>query len=119
MTMLRLLAILLPLFSLSRLAVARLPDGRLHANLAPRPAVPPVTAPSNAVVHATTAATIPPYNTTYIFEQLIDHTDPSLGKFQQRYWHTWEFYESGKALACRSSSAHLMIPAVTQAGLSF
>ncbi|KAJ3970306.1 serine carboxypeptidase S28-domain-containing protein [Lentinula raphanica] len=39
---------------------------------------------------------LPPYNTTYYFDQLIDHNDPSKGTFQQRFWHTYEFYESGK-----------------------
>jgi len=38
---------------------------------------------------------LPPLNTTYYFDQLIDHTNPSLGTFKQRYWHTWEFYEAG------------------------
>ncbi|KAI1784395.1 serine carboxypeptidase S28-domain-containing protein [Ganoderma leucocontextum] len=27
--------------------------------------------------------------------QLIDHTNPSLGTFKQRYYHTYEFYEPG------------------------
>ncbi|KAH9917352.1 serine carboxypeptidase S28-domain-containing protein [Fomitopsis serialis] len=38
---------------------------------------------------------LPPLNTTYYFDQLIDHTNPSIGTFKQRYWHTWEFYEAG------------------------
>ncbi|KAH9839119.1 peptidase S28 [Rhodofomes roseus] len=38
---------------------------------------------------------LPPLNTTYFFDQLIDHDNPSLGTFKQRYWHTWEFYETG------------------------
>ncbi|KAI0725259.1 peptidase S28 [Fomitopsis betulina] len=38
---------------------------------------------------------LPPLNTTYHFDQLIDHNNPSLGTFKQRYWHTWEFYKSG------------------------
>ncbi|PCH36001.1 peptidase S28 [Wolfiporia cocos MD-104 SS10] len=38
---------------------------------------------------------LPPLNTTYYFDQLIDHNNPSLGTFKQRYWHTWEFYEPG------------------------
>ncbi|KAJ7572495.1 serine carboxypeptidase S28-domain-containing protein [Mycena floridula] len=38
---------------------------------------------------------LPPYNTTYYFDQLIDHTDPQSGTFRQRYWHTCEFYEPG------------------------
>lgn len=32
---------------------------------------------------------------SYYFDQLIDHTNPSLGTFKQRYWHTWEFYKPG------------------------
>ncbi|KIK54084.1 hypothetical protein GYMLUDRAFT_232374 [Collybiopsis luxurians FD-317 M1] len=38
---------------------------------------------------------LPPYNTTYYFDQLIDHTNPSLGTFKQRFWHTYEWYETG------------------------
>ncbi|KIY62976.1 peptidase S28 [Cylindrobasidium torrendii FP15055 ss-10] len=37
----------------------------------------------------------PPYNTTYYFDQLIDHNDPSRGTFQQRFWHSAEYYEPG------------------------
>jgi len=40
--------------------------------------------------------TIPAYNTIYYFDQLIDHNNPSLGTFKQRYWHTWEWYKPGK-----------------------
>jgi hypothetical protein len=28
-----------------------------------------------------------------IFDQLIDHNDPSLGTFPQRYWWSTQFYE--------------------------
>lgn len=42
---------------------------------------------------------LPPLNTTYYFDQLIDHNNPSLGTFKQRYWHTWEFYEPGRYIA--------------------
>ncbi|KAH9925851.1 peptidase S28 [Epithele typhae] len=38
---------------------------------------------------------LPAYTKTYYFKQLIDHTNPSLGTFSQRYWHTYEFYEPG------------------------
>ncbi|KAK0439522.1 peptidase S28 [Desarmillaria tabescens] len=41
------------------------------------------------------ARALPPYNTTYYFDQLIDHNDPSKGTFQQRYWHTAEHYQEG------------------------
>lgn len=46
----------------------------------------------------TTRAGVPPYNTVYYFDQLIDHDNPSKGTFQQRYWHTAEYYEDGKSL---------------------
>ncbi|KAF9553738.1 hypothetical protein CPC08DRAFT_697416 [Agrocybe pediades] len=39
--------------------------------------------------------TIPSYDTIYYFDQLIDHNNPSLGTFKQRYWHTWEWYKPG------------------------
>ncbi|KAF9026495.1 hypothetical protein BDZ89DRAFT_1067591 [Hymenopellis radicata] len=35
------------------------------------------------------------YNTTYWFNQLIDHANPSLGTFKQRYFFSGEFYEPG------------------------
>jgi hypothetical protein len=42
------------------------------------------------------AGPVPPYDKIYYFDQLIDHNDPSKGKFRQRYWHTAEFYQPGK-----------------------
>lgn len=45
--------------------------------------------------HALQARAMPPYNTTYYFDQLIDHNDSSKGTFQQRYWHTAEYYQEG------------------------
>ncbi|KAG8926149.1 hypothetical protein FRC02_009178 [Tulasnella sp. 418] len=38
---------------------------------------------------------LPPYTTVYTFQQLIDHTNPGLGTFAQRYYFTWEFWEPG------------------------
>ncbi|KAF8876907.1 peptidase S28 [Mucidula mucida] len=35
------------------------------------------------------------YNTTYWFDQLIDHSNPSLGTFKQRYFFSGEFYKPG------------------------
>ncbi|KDQ19648.1 hypothetical protein BOTBODRAFT_444845 [Botryobasidium botryosum FD-172 SS1] len=37
----------------------------------------------------------PSYETVYTFDQLIDHTNPSLGTFKQRYYFTYEYYEQG------------------------
>ncbi|GJE96313.1 serine carboxypeptidase S28-domain-containing protein [Phanerochaete sordida] len=75
-------------------ALARLPDGRLHGNMPRAPAVPPLSADDLVVTDASGAA-LPPLNTTYLFDQLIDHTNPKLGTFKQRFWTTWEFYEKG------------------------
>ena len=44
------------------------------------------------VVHETE---LPPPNNTYYFDQLIDHNNPGLDTFRQRYWHNWGFYEKG------------------------
>ncbi|VDC02128.1 unnamed protein product [Peniophora sp. CBMAI 1063] len=43
----------------------------------------------------TNGSTVPPLNTVYYFDQLIDHDDPSKGTFQQRYWMAWDSYEDG------------------------
>ncbi|KAL5529968.1 hypothetical protein ACEPAF_6225 [Sanghuangporus sanghuang] len=78
------------------LARTRLRDGRAHANLAPHPAIPIVPIPdANAPVTSRNGTQLPPYNTTYYFDQLIDHNNPSLGTFKQRFWFTYEFYEPG------------------------
>jgi hypothetical protein len=57
--------------------------------------------------------TLPPTNTTYYFDQLVDHknvrvcrlsprarahtarSQPSAGTFKQRYWSTWQYWETG------------------------
>ncbi|KAH8094923.1 serine carboxypeptidase S28-domain-containing protein [Cristinia sonorae] len=80
------LSFILPL-ALATSALARLTP--------PRPSVPPVSAPIEAPVVDRNGTTIPPYTTTYFFDQLIDHNNPRLGTFKQRFWHTWEFYEPG------------------------
>lgn len=49
---------------------------------------------------------LPPYDYSYVFQQLIDHNNPSLGTFRQRYWHTYEFYEPGESYMRR----HYRIP---------
>ncbi|KAG6830155.1 hypothetical protein H0H87_008998 [Tephrocybe sp. NHM501043] len=80
----------------SLLAAARLPDGRMHANMFRSPGIPraPLENPDAPVV-SRNGTELPPYNTVYYFDQLIDHNNPSLGTFKQRYWHTYEFYEPG------------------------
>ncbi|KZP04566.1 peptidase S28 [Athelia psychrophila] len=89
----KLSALLAPFF-LGSLASAALRDGRAHGNMAPSPLVPRVTAPTEPL-QSVNGSTLPPITTIYHFDQLIDHTNPSLGTFKQRYWHTWEWYKSG------------------------
>ncbi|TCD70021.1 hypothetical protein EIP91_005273 [Steccherinum ochraceum] len=60
----------------------------------PRPSVPIVPVPDGPLQDVTGKA-LPPLNTTYEFDQLIDHNNPHLGTFKQRFWHTWEFYQTG------------------------
>jgi len=91
----RLLGVAATLSSLA-VVIARLPDGRPNGNVM-RPATIPVVplADPGAPVTSRNGTVLPPYNTTFFFDQLIDHNNPSLGTFKQRYWHTWEFYEKG------------------------
>ncbi|KAI0774601.1 peptidase S28 [Fomes fomentarius] len=71
-------------------------DGRVHGNFPRRPSVPVVPIPSDAApVTSRDGTQLPPYNTTYYFDQLIDHNNPGLGTFKQRFWHTYEWYERG------------------------
>lgn len=80
----------------SPLAKALLPDGRVHGNIPPRATVPvvPISDLTGPVV-SRNGTVLPPYNTTYYFDQLKDHNNPQLGTFQQRFWFTYEFYEPG------------------------
>lgn len=75
---------------------ARLPHrGRSHGNMRPSAVVPIVELKNTDTRVDKNGATLPPLNTTYEFDQLIDHNHPELGTFKQRFWTTWEFYESG------------------------
>ena len=87
-------------FSVALCAQARLADVRLRGNRSPRPSVPRVPIPEDAVlVMDPSGNALPPLNTTYYFDQLIDHNNPSLGTFKQRYYHTWQFYEQGAEIS--------------------
>ncbi|KAK7062118.1 peptidase S28 [Favolaschia claudopus] len=70
-------------------------DGRPHANFMRKPTIPIVPIDHGQPVTSRNGTILPPYNTTYTFQQLIDHNNPSLGTFTQRFWHTYEFYEEG------------------------
>lgn len=77
------------LFVASSSVVAR------HANHLPVPAMPMLTVPWDGPVISANGSTLPPLNTTYYFDQLIDHNDTSKGTFSQRYWFTSQDYEDG------------------------
>ncbi|KAG8978996.1 hypothetical protein FRC05_009206 [Tulasnella sp. 425] len=52
-------------------------------------------ATSSILVVSANGTTLPPYDTVYTFNQLIDHNNTKLGTFEQRYYFTYEFYEPG------------------------
>lgn len=93
--MLSILRFSLGLFFASTCARGALRDGRAHGNIAPHAAMPRVEFEKSTPVTSRNGTVLPPYDTIYYFDQLIDHSNPSLGTFKQRFWHTYEFYESG------------------------
>ncbi|KAG1790715.1 peptidase S28 [Suillus plorans] len=88
---------------LAGLVRAAIPNAMLRG----MPSLPkiPVPARSNTSPNGTA---LPPITTVYYFDQLIDHNNPDLGTFQQRYWMNWEFYEPGGPIV-------LMTPGETDA----
>ena len=85
--------VLAALLSIS-FADAAIPNAMLRG----RPSIPQLPVPERIVMGPSGTA-LPPITTVYYFDQLIDHTNPSLGTFQQRYWMDWEFYEDGMSLS--------------------
>nr|GAT54219.1 predicted protein [Mycena chlorophos] len=71
-------------------------NGRSKPSFARKPKIPlpPAVARSGPVV-SRNGTVLPPLNQTFTFQQLKDHTNPSLGTFTQRFWTTSEFYEEG------------------------
>ena len=84
------LTTLLEALLLISFADAAIPNAMLRG----RPGIPKIPVPERSVTSPNGTA-LPPLTTVYYFDQLIDHNDPSLGTFQQRYWMDWEFYETG------------------------
>jgi len=67
----------------------------MNANSMRRPTIPHIALSASAIVKDISGNALPPYETVYWFDKLIDHTNPELGTFKQRYWHTWEYYKPG------------------------
>ncbi|KAM5545184.1 hypothetical protein V8D89_001295 [Ganoderma adspersum] len=66
------------------------------ASIPPRPSIPHIENPLEGLpVIGRNGTQLPDYTQVYYFDQLIDHNNPGLGTFQQRYYHTYEFYEPG------------------------
>jgi hypothetical protein len=80
------------LTSLLLVGVARaaIPNAMLRA----MPSFPKVPVPERSIT-SPNGTTLPSITTVYHFDQLIDHNNPGLGTFKQRYWMDWEFYEPG------------------------
>ncbi|KAG1811668.1 peptidase S28 [Suillus variegatus] len=65
-----------------------------NAMLRGMPSLPKLLVPDRFIT-SPNGTVLPPITTVYYFDQLIDHNNPDLGTFQQRYWMNWEFYEPG------------------------
>ncbi|KAG2144463.1 peptidase S28 [Suillus clintonianus] len=72
------------------LARAAIPNAMLRG----MPSLPKIPVSERSLT-SPNGTTLPPITTVYYFDQLIDHNNPDLGTFQQRYWMDWEFYEPG------------------------
>ncbi|KIK48997.1 hypothetical protein CY34DRAFT_429501 [Suillus luteus UH-Slu-Lm8-n1] len=75
---------------LAGLARAAIPNAMLRG----MPSLPKVPVPERSITSPNGTA-LPNISTVYQFDQLIDHDNPVLGTFKQRYWMNWEFYEPG------------------------
>ena len=93
MALMRLLASLLAFLALGSIVHGLLHE-RPHGNMMP---TVPMIKISDGHLMSRNGTKMPSLNTTYYFDELIDHTKPGLGTFKQRYWHTWEWYEPGMA----------------------
>lgn len=93
---------------------------RFHGNVPRAPGMPKIGAPLDTLPASTNGTALPPYDTWYYFDQLIDHSEfhsgptcllaidlfpdnPSLGTFKQRYYFTYEYYKPGGPIsACNA-----------------
>ncbi|KAG2749898.1 hypothetical protein P692DRAFT_201788590 [Suillus brevipes Sb2] len=75
---------------LAGVARAAIPNAMLRG----MPSLPKVSVPERSITSPNGTA-LPNITTVYHFDQLIDHDNPGLGTFKQRYWMNWEYYEPG------------------------
>ena len=100
MVLLRLLAPLLLAVYVCASSSTPSPSGR---------GIPKVHVESYEVTHKTTGEALPPLDTVYLFDQLIDHDDPALGTFQQRYWVSSQYYQPGTLWLQSVHSAYMLM----------
>lgn len=77
------------LLAASAVVVADPAQRRHSANAPPKPQIPKPEAPAGVPVTSRNGTELPPYDTWYHFQQLVDHSDPSQGTFDQRYYFTY------------------------------
>ncbi|KAG2138324.1 peptidase S28 [Suillus clintonianus] len=75
---------------LAGISQAAIPNAMLRG----MPSIPKTPVPERSLT-SSNGIGLPNITTIYYFDQLIDHNNPGLGTFQQRYWMNWEFYEPG------------------------
>lgn len=68
-----------------------------HPNILPRPSVQLIDV-DNLNRTDVNGVPLPPLDTIYLFDQLVDHQNPRLGTFKQRFWMSREFYIPGGCL---------------------
>lgn len=85
-----------------RVALPALCASVAHAAIAPKPVPPPSTAATTATSGQST------------FQQLIDHKNPSLGTFSQRYWWNSAWWSGEGAPVKYSICLVILLSALTQ-----
>jgi hypothetical protein len=90
------------LLILSGLARAAIPNAMLRG----MQSLPKLSVPERSIISPNGTA-LPSITTVYYFNQLIDHNNPGLGTFQQRYWMNWEFYEPGMSRGSRCAPSDI------------
>ncbi|KAG1833222.1 peptidase S28 [Suillus subalutaceus] len=83
----------LTLLLLAVVARAAIPNTMLRG----MQSLPKIPVPQRSITSPSVTALpgVPNITTVYYFDQLIDHNNPGLGTFQQRYWMNREFYKPG------------------------
>lgn len=82
------------IFAAVSASLAQRADSHPYPNIIPRPLVPFINA-DHLNLTDVNGVPMPPLDTIYHFDQLVDHQNPQLGTFKQRFWMTWEFYIPG------------------------